>query len=117
MVGVFKRTLTAAEIKAKAKALGADLVGIADGAALEANPPDPNAPRRPSDITDHDGGRVIVLARKLSSGVARIAAWGDRHKYYNDELALTHLACSSLPFSVAVRPQQGETAWASSSTS
>jgi len=96
VVGVFKRPLTAAEIKAKAKALGADLVGIADGAALEAHPPDPQDPRRPSDITDHDGGRVIVLAKKLSSGVARIAAWGDRHKYYNDELALTALEESSL---------------------
>jgi epoxyqueuosine reductase QueG len=93
---IFKRPLTAAEIKARAKALGADLVGIADGAALEANPPDPQAPRRPSDITDHDGARVIVLAKKLSSGVARIAAWGDRHKYYNDELALTALEEASL---------------------
>ena len=96
MVGVFKQPLTAAEVKAKAKALGADLVGIADGAALEANPPDPSDPRRPSDITDYDGGRVIVLAKKLSSGVARIAAWGDRHKYYNDELALTALEETSL---------------------
>lgn len=96
MVGVFKQPLTAAAIKTKAKALGADLVGIADGAALEANPPDPQDPRRPSDITAHDGGRVIVLAKKLSSGVARIAAWGDRHKYYNDELALTALEETSL---------------------
>ena len=96
MVGVFKQPLTAAEIKAKAKALGADLVGIADGAVLDAHPPDPRDPRRPSDITDHDGGRVIVLAKKLSSGVARIAAWGDRHKYYNDELALTALEEASL---------------------
>ncbi len=96
MVGVFRQPLTAAAIKARAKALGADLVGIADGAALEAHPPDPRDPRRPSDITDHDGGRVIVLAKKLSSGVARIAAWGDRHKYYNDELALTALEETSL---------------------
>ncbi|HSD44419.1 MAG TPA: hypothetical protein VLD36_21475 [Burkholderiales bacterium] len=96
MVGAFKRPLRAADIKAKAKALGADLVGIADGAALEAHPPDPDDPRRPSDITDHDAGRVIVLAKKLSSGVARIAAWGDRHKYYNDELALTALEEASL---------------------
>jgi epoxyqueuosine reductase QueG len=96
VVGVFKQPLTAAAIKAKAKALGADLVGIADGAALEANPPDPQDPRRPSDITDHDGARVIVLAKRLSSGVARIAAWGDRHKYYNDELALTALEETSL---------------------
>src|SRR5512139_29255 len=96
MVGVFRKPLTAADIKAKAKALGADLVGIADGAVLDANPPDQDDPRRPSDITALDAGRVIVLARKLSSGVTRIAAWGDRHKYYNDELALTLLEETSL---------------------
>src|SRR5262245_38627 len=96
MVAVFKQPLTAADIKNKARELGADLVGIADGAALEQNPPDPKNPRRPSDITEHDGGRVIVLARRLSRGAARIAAWNDRHKYYNDELALTMLEEASL---------------------
>lgn len=96
MVAIFKQPLTAAAIKTKARALGADLVGIADGAALEANPPDPKDPRRPSDITEHDGGRAIVLAKRLSRGVARIAAWNDRHKYYNDELALSLLEEASL---------------------
>ena len=80
MVDVFKKPLTAAQIKDKARALGADLVGIADGALLEANPPDPADPRRPSDITEHDGERVIVLAKRYSAGVTRITAWGDRHK-------------------------------------
>jgi epoxyqueuosine reductase QueG len=96
MVGVFRRPLTAAEIKRKASELGADLVGIAGGDVLDANPPDPADPRRPSDITELDGGRVIVLAKRLSSGVTRITAWGDRHKYYNDELALTALEETSL---------------------
>lgn len=96
MVSAFKQPLTAADIKAKARALGADLVGIADGAALEQYPPDPKAPRRPSDITDLDAGRVIVLARRVSRGAARIAAWNDRHKYYNDELALSRLEEASL---------------------
>ena len=96
MVSVFKKKLTAAEVKDKAHALGADLVGIADGALLEQNPPDPRNPRRPSDITEHDSGRVIVLAKRLSRGVARIQAWNDRHKYYNDELALTRLEEASL---------------------
>ena len=96
MVAVFREPLTAEAIKQKARALGADLVGIADGAVLEANPPDPANPQRPSDITAHDGGRVIVLAKRLSRGVARIAAWNDRHKYYNDELALTRLEEASL---------------------
>lgn len=96
MVGIFRAPITAADVKAKAKALGADLVGIADGKVIDANPPDPADPRRPVDITEHDGDRVIVLARKLSSGAARIAGWGDRHKYYNDELTLSLLEECSL---------------------
>ena len=40
--------------------------------------------------------RVIVLAKRVSAGVTRIKAWGDRHKYYNDELALTMLEETSL---------------------
>jgi epoxyqueuosine reductase QueG len=85
MVDFLKRSLAAKEIKDKALALGADLVGIADGAAIDA-----------SHITDLDAGRVIVLAKRLNEGVARIRRWDDRHKYYNDELALTHLEETSL---------------------
>jgi epoxyqueuosine reductase len=96
MVGIFKAPLTAAQVKAKARELGADLVGIADGRVMNANPPDPSDPRRPIDITEHDGERVIVLAKRLSSGVTRILPWGDRHKYYNDELALSMLEETSL---------------------
>ena len=96
MKSLFKTPLTAAQVKARALELGADLVGIADGAVMDANPPDPADPRRPSDITEHDGARVIVLARRLSDGVARIAGWGDRHKYYNDELALSMLEETAL---------------------
>jgi len=84
-VEIFKRPLTAAQIKTKARELGADLVGIADGARIDT-----------SRITALDGGRVIVLARRLNDGVARIRRWDDRHKYYNDELALTHLEETSL---------------------
>lgn len=96
MPSMFKKPLTAAEIKAKALELGADLVGIADGAELNANPPDPANPKRPSDITDLDADRVIVLAKRLNHGVSRILPWGDRHKYYNDELTLTMLEETSL---------------------
>ena len=80
-----KQSLSASDVKNKAVSLGADLVGIADGAAIDA-----------SHITELDAGRVIVLAKRLNEGVARIRRWDDRHKYYNDELALTHLEETSL---------------------
>jgi epoxyqueuosine reductase QueG len=84
-VEIFRQPLSAARIKEKARSLGADLVGIADGARIDT-----------SHITELDGGRVIVLAKRLNDGVARIRRWDDRHKYYNDELALTHLEETSL---------------------
>jgi ferredoxin len=96
MIGAFKAPVTAVQVKQKARTRGADLVGIADGSNLEQFPPDPADPRRPSDITELDGGRVIVLAKKLSAGVTRILPWGDRHKFYNDELALSDLESVSL---------------------
>ena len=96
MVAAFKTPLDAAAIKRKARALGADLVGIADGAVMDAHPPDPRDPRRPSDITEHDGGRAIVLAKRYTAGTTRIARWDERHKYYNDELTLTMLEETAL---------------------
>jgi epoxyqueuosine reductase len=84
-LNINKKPLTAENIKSRAKELGADLVGIADGAALDT-----------SHITALDGGRVIVLAKRLNEGVARIRRWDDRHKYYNDELTLTALEEASL---------------------
>jgi ferredoxin len=84
-VNIFKRTLTAGEIKAKALDLGADLVGIADGARVDT-----------SHITEHDGARVIVLATRVQAGSSRIPKWNDRNKYYNDELSLTFLEEVSL---------------------
>ena len=84
-MNIFKTPLTAREIKEKALELGADLVGIADGASVNTK-----------DITEHDGGRVIVLATRLQAGTSRILAWNDRNKYYNDELSLTFLEEVSL---------------------
>ncbi len=85
MVDFYRKPLSSGDIKARARELGADLVGIADGARVDA-----------SHITELDAGRVIVLAKRLNEGVARITRWDDRHKYYNDELALTHLEETSL---------------------
>lgn len=96
MVAVFQSPVTADEVKDKAKALGADIVGIADGAVMNENPPDPADPRRPSDITDHDAGRVIVIGKRLNSGTTRLTRWDERHKYYNDELTMTRLEETAL---------------------
>jgi epoxyqueuosine reductase len=84
-VNVFKRPVTAKEVKEKALSLGADLVGIAEGSRVDTK-----------HITDHDGGRVIVLATRLQAGTSRIRAWNDRNKYYNDELSLSFLEEISL---------------------
>jgi epoxyqueuosine reductase len=84
-VNIFKRPLSAREVKEKASSLGAELVGIADGASLNTR-----------EITEHDGGRAIVLGVRLQAGTSRILPWNDRNKYYNDELSLTFLEELSL---------------------
>ena len=84
-MNIFKRPLTAGQIKEKARELGADLVGIADGKSVDTR-----------HITDHDGGRVIVLATRVQAGSSRILKWNDRNKFYNDELSLTFLEEVSL---------------------
>jgi epoxyqueuosine reductase len=84
-VNIFKRPLTSQQIKEKARELGADLVGIADGSRVDTK-----------HITDHDGGRVIVLATRVQAGSSRILKWNDRNKFYNDELSLTFLEEISL---------------------
>jgi len=90
-VTVFQESISADDIKAKARDLGADLVGIANSAEINANPADPADPRIPANISDYDADRVIILAKRLSAGVTRIPRWDERHKYYNDELTMTTL--------------------------
>ncbi len=105
MVEVFQKPVTAGQIKVKALELGADLVGIADGGVMNANPPDPDDPKRPSDVTEHDGERVIVLARRLNLGSTRIPAWNERHKFYNDELVITALEECALELTLWLEDQ------------
>jgi epoxyqueuosine reductase QueG len=95
MIELVRTALTAADIKAKARELGVDLVGIADGEAMNEHRP-AAAGCRPIDITELDHRRVIVLGQHLSNGAARIIPWGDRTKFYNDELALSMLEAASL---------------------
>ncbi len=96
MFDLFKEPITADEIKATASALGADLVGIADGKVMDAHPPDPSDPRTPSGISELDSGRVIVMAKHYNSGTTRLGHWNEPHKFYNDELAQTLLEEASL---------------------
>jgi epoxyqueuosine reductase len=84
-------TLTSEAIKDKAMSLGADLVGIADGALMDQFPPDLENPRTPSHITEIDGARVIVLAKRISFATSRLPAWNDQHKFYGDELLISAL--------------------------
>ena len=68
MDAVFRTPLTSNEVKDKARSFGADIVGIADGKVMDQFPPDPDNPRRPCDVTDYDGGRAIVIGKRLLSG-------------------------------------------------
>ena len=93
MVDAFKSPLTVGE---SANNLPEVLVGIADGASYDANPPPVGGSMKLADITDYDAGRIIVLAKHYTAGTSRIVRWDDRHKYYNDELTLTMLEETSL---------------------
>ncbi len=88
--------LTSAIVKAKARELGADLVGIASGAALDAHPPDLKYPQTPSLVSRKDSKSVIVLAKRQLAGTSRLGAWDERHKHYAAELSLSQLEEASL---------------------
>jgi epoxyqueuosine reductase QueG len=60
----------AAAVKARAKALGADLVGIASAETLNAFPPDPRWPQTPERISPHCRS-VIVVANRIPAGAFR----------------------------------------------
>lgn len=89
-------TLTAEAVKAKARGLGADLVGIARGETLNRHPPDPRRPQTPERITLEDSRSVIVLARRILTGLSRLKGADDRHKQYATELILSDLEEISL---------------------
>ncbi len=60
----------AAAVKARAKALGADLVGIASARTLNAFPPDPRWPQTPERITPYCKS-VIVIVQRIPAGAFR----------------------------------------------
>lgn len=65
--------MDAATVKQLAKDLGADLVGIASAATLNAFPPDPRTPQTPDRISPHCKS-VIVLACRIPVAVFRAKA-------------------------------------------
>ena len=62
--------LNAAFVKSRAKELGADLVGIASAATLNAFPPDPRWPQTPERISPYCKS-VIVLVQRIPAGAFR----------------------------------------------
>jgi epoxyqueuosine reductase QueG len=62
--------LDAASVKKRARALGADLVGIASAKTLNAFPPDPRWPQTPERISPYCKS-VIVLAQRIPVGAFR----------------------------------------------
>ena len=65
-----ERELNAAFVKTRAKELGADLVGIASAATLNAFPPDPRWPQTPERISPYCKS-VIVLVQRIPAGAFR----------------------------------------------
>ena len=62
--------MDATEVKAMAKDLGADLVGIASASVLNAFPPDPLFPQTPERISPHVKS-VVVIAQRIPVGAFR----------------------------------------------
>src|SRR5262249_8133900 len=70
--------LTSVLVKAKAREFGADLVGIASGAVLDAHPPDPRHPQTPTLVSPRDNHSVIILAKRHLPGPPRLKDWTER---------------------------------------
>src|SRR5262245_30822630 len=62
--------ISAASVKERARALGADLVGIASAQTLNAFPPDPRWPQTPERISPHVKS-VITLVQHIPVGAFR----------------------------------------------
>jgi len=64
------KPIDATFVKRRAKELGADLVGIASAATLNAFPPDPRWPQTPERISPYCKS-VIVLVQRIPAGAFR----------------------------------------------
>ena len=89
MVAIFKRAAHRGRDQGEGAELGADLVGIADGDGARApiRPIPPIRAVRPT--SPSSTATASSCSPSASTAASRAsAAWDDRHKYYNDELAL-----------------------------
>src|SRR6266849_8509188 len=63
-------TLTSEQVKEKARALGADDVGIASAAVLNAHPPDPKFPQTPERISPEIKS-IVAIVKRIPAGAFR----------------------------------------------
>ena len=70
----YNPSVDAAQVKQLAKDLGADLVGIASAATLNAYPPDPKWPQTPDRISPYVKS-VIVVAQRIPAGAFRCRSY------------------------------------------
>src|SRR5437660_9080874 len=94
------RSVDAAQVKQLAKDLGADLVGVASAATLNAHPPDPKWPQTPERISPYVKS-VIVVAQRIPAGddddalhVGRDALRSEEHT--SELQSRGHLVCRLL---------------------
>ncbi len=80
--------LTAEAIKQKARELGADAVGIASAATLNAFPPDPEYPQIPANISPEIRS-VIAIVKRIPAGAFRTQ--NDACVHYMDQLVLREM--------------------------
>jgi epoxyqueuosine reductase QueG len=77
--------LTAAQVKTQARALGADLVGIASAAVLNAHPPDPAYPQTHTRLWPACRS-LVAIAKRIPAGAFR--AQNDTCIHHIDQLVL-----------------------------
>jgi epoxyqueuosine reductase QueG len=77
--------LTTAAVKARARELGADIVGIASAAVLNAHPPDPAYPQTPSRLWPACRS-LVAIAKRIPAGAFR--AQNDACVHHIDQLVL-----------------------------
>lgn len=80
--------LTAEQVKQKARELGADAVGIASAAVLNAHPPDPKFPQTPERISPEIKS-VVAIVKRIPAGAFRTKR--EECVQYMDQLVLREM--------------------------